>query len=85
MRFGVATDYEYALDHKRGRLTVWSGPFMSVLEAEAYSLPKGDGYMLHTYNGDKVRVTCPVPRDESNYQEVDKLIDDAMKAYYARD
>lgn len=80
MWYGVMTDYEWT--GKRARLTVWSGSFMSTFEAEGIELPKGDGYMLTTYNdGDKVRVTCPTPRNESNYQEVDLAINKAMKKY----
>lgn len=79
-RYGVATDYEWA--GKRDRLVVWSGSFMSTFEAEGIELPKGDGYMLTTYNdGDKVRVSCPTPRDESNYEQVDVAINAALNAY----
>lgn len=80
--YGVAVDYEYSSTHKRERLTVWSPPWFSVFEAEGYSLPKGDGYMLTTYNGDKVRVTCQAPRTGENYQEVDKAISDALNAHH---
>lgn len=79
-RYGVATDYEWA--GKRDRLVVWSGSFMSTFEAEGIELPKVDGYMLTTYNdGDKVRVTCPAPRNESNFHEVDAAINAAMNEY----
>ncbi len=78
--YGVATDYEWT--GKRSRITVWSGSTMSTFEAEGIELPKGDGYMLTTYNdGDKVRVTCPTPRNDDNYTEVDEAIDKAMNAY----
>ena len=33
--YGVSTDYEWARTHKTDRLTIWSGPFMSVYEGEA--------------------------------------------------
>ena len=78
--YGVSTDYEWT--GKRDRITVWSGGFMGTFEAEGMSLPNGDGYLLTTYNdGYKVRVTCPVPRDETNFLEVDSAINEAMNAY----
>lgn len=80
-RFGVTTDYEYT--GKRDRLDVWEGSFMSSHAAVAYSLPKNNGYMLTTYNGDKVRVECPVPRDENTYLEVDEAINLALNEHYA--
>lgn len=81
--FGVMKDYDYSATHKRERLTVWSPPFASVYEAEGLSLPNGDGYMLTTYNGDKVRVTCPTPRDEANYQAIDAAISAALNEHFA--
>lgn len=81
--FGVATDYEYTATHKRERITVWSGAFYSVFEAEGYSLPGGRGYMLTTYNGDKVRVTCAAPRTEANYLEADSAVSAALTEHYA--
>ena len=81
-RFGVMTDYEYSAEHKRNRITVWSGAFMGTFEAEGYSLPKGDGYMLTTYNGDKVRVSCAM-RNNSTYPDVDAAISRALAEHYA--
>ena len=83
MQYGVMTDYEYNSEHKRERISVWSGQFMGTWEADGYSLPGRNGYMLTTYNGDKVRVTCPM-RDESTYQEVDAAISFALNAHYAK-
>lgn len=80
--FGIIEDYDYNLTHKRKRLTLWSGPFASVYEGEAYSLPKGDGYMVTLPYGDKVRVTAPVERTDENYQEQDKAFNDALNAHY---
>jgi hypothetical protein len=76
--FGVVTDYDYNRTHRRGRITVWSGQFMSDLEATGLSLPSG-GYMLRTYWGRKIRVRCPAPRTEANYREVDAAINAAMQ------
>lgn len=80
--YGITQDYEYSATHKRDRLMIWSGPFFSVFESEAYTLPKADGYMLTTYNGDRVRVSCPAPRNEDNWQEVDKALGEALEAHY---
>lgn len=80
---GVRTEYEMNAGRKRDYLTVWSGSFYSVYEATGVSLPKMEGYMLTTYNDDRVRVTCPAPRSESNYAEVDEAITKALSAHYA--
>lgn len=85
MRFGVTTDYDYSQDHKRQKLQVWSGPFMHTYEGDAYSLPSGEGFMVTTYNGDKIRVSCPSPRDETNYERVDRAIDAALNRHYLVD
>ena len=79
--FGIATDYEYSATHKRQRLIVWSGSFMSTFEGDALSLK--DGFMVTTYNSDKVRVTCPSVRNETTYREVDDAISAALDAHYA--
>lgn len=80
-RYGIMEDYDYNSTHKRERLTLWSGPFASVREGEAYSLPKGDGYMVTLEYGDKVRVTCPTPRTDKNYIEVDAAINKALNRH----
>lgn len=77
-RYGITEDYEYNATHKRKRLMLWSGSFMSDYEGEALSLPKGDGYMANLGYGDKVRVTAPVERTDANYQEQDKAFNDAL-------
>lgn len=79
-KFGVATDYEYNKTHKRDCITVWSGWFASDFEASGFSLPKGDGYMLTTYYGKKIRVECPCPRTEENYQVVDAAVCAALES-----
>lgn len=79
--YGIATDYEYRTDHKRDRVVIWSGPFYSVYEGEGYSLPNG-GYMITTYNDDRVRVICPSPRSEDNYLTVDSAIQEALDKHY---
>lgn len=82
MRYGVTEDYEYDATHKRHRIRVWEGPWMSVGVADGYELPKGDGYMLTTYNGDKVRVTCPVIRTDENYKQMDAAINSALNEHF---
>ena len=77
--YGVAKDYDYA--GKRERLTVWSGPFASLFEADALSLPKGDGYMVTLRTGEKIRVTSPVGRDDKNYREIDSAINAAINEH----
>ena len=74
--YGVTTNYEYNASHRRDRVDVWSGGFMSDHEATGYSC--GDGYMLHLDYGGKVRVQCPIPRNDVNYIEVDAAINAAM-------
>ena len=81
MRYGIMEDYDYNATHKRKRLTLWSGPFASVREGEAYSLPKGDGYMVTLEYGDKVRVECPVERTNESYMEQDKAFNDALNKH----
>lgn len=80
--FAVMNDYEYTVTHKRERITVWSGSFASTFEADGFSLPSGKGYTLTTYNDDKVRVTCPSPRTDENYRDVDAAVSAALTAHY---
>jgi hypothetical protein len=83
--FGVVTDYEWRGTHKTDRLTIWSGSFMSLYEGEAISLPNGAGYMVYVYqSGSKVRVSCPCPRDDTNYLKVDNAISEALDAHYTK-
>ena len=79
-KYGVTSDYEYNATHRRERLDIWSGPFCDVWEAEAYSL--AGGYMLTTHSGDKVRVVCPTPRQDDNYEEIDAAINEALNKHY---
>lgn len=80
-QYGIIEDYDYNATHKRKRLTLWSGPFASVREGEAYSLPKGDGYMVTLEYGDKVRVECPVERTNENYIEQDEAFNKALNKH----
>ena len=83
-RFGVTTDYERNAVLKRDYLRVWSGPFYGVHEADGVSLPKGDGYMLTTCSGDKVRVVCPTPRNDENFAQIDAAISEALTKICAK-
>lgn len=60
----------------RERLRLWTGAFMSDPVGVAEELPKRDGYMVTVgqYGWVKVRVTCPSPRTNNNYREVDAAI-----------
>lgn len=80
-RYAVAGDCDYGETHKRERLTVWSGTWCDVFEAEGLSLPGRDGYMLTTYNGDRVRVACPMRTDDT-YEEVDAAISEALNRHH---
>lgn len=82
IRYGVVHDYDYTASHKRERLSIWSSSFMSQYEGEAYTLPKGDGYMVHVEYGPKLRVQCPTPRTDANYVEVDAAINKAINDHY---
>jgi hypothetical protein len=75
---GLIEDYDYNATHQRKRFTIWSGPFASVREGEAYSLPKGDGFMITKEYGGKVRVECPVERTSDTYEQQDKAFNEAL-------
>lgn len=75
-RYGVTEDYEYNATHKRHRLKVWSGAFRDLFEGHALSVK--DGYVVTPYYGEKIRVTCPSPRDDDNFREVDAAISRAL-------
>lgn len=79
--YGTTTDHDYSAEHVRQKIDVWTGPWFH--EHVATGLSLADGFMLTTYNGDKVRVSCPSPRDDENYTQVDAAIADAMKQYEA--
>jgi hypothetical protein len=65
----------------RQKLTLWSGPFASNYEGTAMELPGHDGYMVMLdYGRGGVRVTCPSPRTDANFIEVDEAINAALKA-----
>lgn len=77
MRYSIRD--EYAPKFGRQRLTVWSGGFASTFEGWADELPKHNGYMVRLEYADKpVRVTCPSPRTDTNYLEVDAAINAAL-------
>ena len=84
-KYGVRSEYEYNATHKRDCITVWSGPFYPDYEATGLALPGNAGYMLTLYFGGKVRVECPCPRTDENYQEVDAAVCAAMDRAEGRD
>jgi len=65
---------------KRQELTLWSGPFASTYEGFARELPNHAGFMVRRYwhEDEPIRVACPAPRDEHNYQTVDAAINAAL-------
>lgn len=71
---------EEELEFGRQTLTLWSGAFASTYEGHAVALPRNDGFMVHLDYRDSIRVTCPAPRSESNYQEVDAAINTALNS-----
>ena len=73
-KYGVATNYDYIATHKRDSITVWSGQFRDRWEGAGFALPGNTGYMLTMYDGKKLRVRCPCPRTEANYQDVDAAV-----------
>lgn len=79
--YGVAKDYEYSATHKRERLTLWSGAFMSEYEGEAYSRPKGNGYIITRYTGERLPVWCPVGFTDENYDEIVKALRNALEIH----
>ena len=79
--YWIAEDYRYGMTHKRQRLSIYSGSFAGSYEGEAYSLPKGAGFMVtltSRWPRIRMRVTCPAPRDDSNFAQVDQAINDAL-------
>lgn len=71
---------EYAPTFGRQNLTLWEGAFLSDYVGHAHELPRGDGFMVTTYSGRKVRVSCPAPRTAENYQAVDEAIASAVRS-----
>lgn len=77
-RYGVIVDEKK--EFGRQLLTLWTGTFSDQYEGHAVELPRHDGFMVHLDYQDSLRVTCPAPRDETNYQEVDAAINEALNA-----
>lgn len=63
-------------------ITLWSGAFMSEFEGRGRELPKHDGFMVEFAflpGSPKVRVECPAPRNDENYEQVDAAIQAAFE------
>jgi hypothetical protein len=69
---------EYAPKFGRQTLTLWEGGFMSSFVGWAHELPKHNGFMVTLANGQKIRVDCPAPRNDANFQQVDESIRSAV-------
>lgn len=76
-RIGVRD--EYAPMFGRQNLTLWSGSFYSVFEGEARELPNHNGFMVSIEYGPTIRVECPAPRTDENFEQVDAAIRDAIE------
>ena len=76
LKVGVLEFWEVAFSHQLG-VESWC----DVFEAEGLSLPGRDGYVLTTYNGDRVRVACPMRTDDT-YEEVDAAISEALNRHH---
>lgn len=66
-------------------LTLWSGAFMSDFEGRGRELPKHNGFMVEFAflpGRPKVRVECPAPRTDENYEQVDAAIQAAFTAAF---
>ncbi len=70
---------EYKPRFGRQVLTLWSGSFCSEYEGEAVERPGHTGFIV-SIGGNKTKVTCAAPRDESNYIAVDDAINAALTA-----
>lgn len=71
---------EYAPTFGRQNLTLWQGPFMSEYAGSARELPRRDGFMVTLYSGRTIRVPCPAPRTDVNFEEVDAAVTEAITA-----
>lgn len=75
---------EYAPRFGRQNLTIWSGGFASDMEGWAQELPGHDGFMVTLeFSRGNVRVECPAPRNEENFEEVDDAIAKAIREFLA--
>ena len=75
MTYGIRD--EYRKQFGRQTLTVWSGAYCSDYEGTALELPNHNGFML-SLDSRQVRVSCPSPRTESNFNQVDEAIRKAI-------
>ena len=71
---------EHAPRFGRQSLTLWEGAFASSYAGEAVELPGHDGFMVNMRYGPQLRVTCPAPRTEANFLEVDSALNAAIAA-----
>lgn len=70
----------YAPPFGRQELNLWTGAFMSEHVGFAWELPKHNGYMVRANaNTDlKLKVSCPAPRTDENYEIVDAALEKAV-------
>jgi hypothetical protein len=81
----VSVRDDYAPRFGRQVLSLWGGGFASDYGGQAWELPAHDGFMVSLdYGSARVRVTCPAPRTDENYQAVDAAIGEAYAALASR-
>lgn len=85
-RYGIRTEYETRTE-RRDYLSAWSGPFMSVYEAQGYANNGAKTYSMTDYNGDRIAAKLPegitAPRTDQNFMQIDAAISDALNAHNA--
>lgn len=89
-RYGVTVDYDANEESAQSGenifyMHMWSGAFMSDLEAYVESDETKTGYNVYPYYNTDTPffVKAPVPRTEENYETVDALLNVGLNAYNA--
>lgn len=89
-RYGVTVNYEANEESEQSgenifHMSMWSGAFMSDLEAYVESNKERTGYHVYPYYdlNTPFFVKAPVPRTEENYKTVDALLNVGLKSYNA--
>lgn len=83
-RYGVTEDWRRNARTKLHHMLIWEGTFSDQFVGYADELPRHDGYMITLEYAGKIRVTCPAPRNDDNWQEVDAAINAAIDEHYMK-
>ena len=88
MRYAIATDYDANEEARNNgkntdNLGIYSGAFASDVEGWAESVENGSGYNVYLEWRGEFFVECPTPRTESNYEQVDAILNAAINGYVA--